>query len=94
MEWWEFFIIMAIFLPILVLWLGCIVDAIGRPDLSGWMKAGWIGFILILPIIGAIAYIIARPKVVLAEKAYDEMWETTPTPTADQRDKMGRDTLI
>jgi hypothetical protein len=87
MEWWEFFIMMAIFLPVAVLWIGCIIDAIGRPDLSGLMKAAWILFILVLPIIGAITYVIVRPRVVLAGKAYDEMWETVPTPTADRRDQ-------
>jgi hypothetical protein len=94
MEWWEFFIAMAIFLPIMVLWLGCIIDAIGRPDLSGLMKAAWIGFILILPIVGAITYVIARPRVVLAKQAYEDMWENVPTPTADRRDQINRDQMI
>jgi hypothetical protein len=80
MEWWEFFIVMAIVLPIMVLWLGCILDAITRPDVSGWGKAGWVVFILVLPIIGSIVYIVTRPAVVSAQPGLgDRTLPTSPT---------------
>jgi Phospholipase_D-nuclease N-terminal len=33
-----------------------------RRDISGWAKAGWIILMLFLPLIGILAYLIARPK--------------------------------
>jgi hypothetical protein len=33
----------------------------GRRDLSGWGKAGWTLLIFILPLIGIVAYLVARP---------------------------------
>jgi Phospholipase_D-nuclease N-terminal len=38
-----------------------IIDAIRRPDLGGGAKVAWSLFILIVPLIGAIVYLIARP---------------------------------
>jgi hypothetical protein len=37
-------------------------DIFRREDLSGWGKAGWIFLIFILPFIGILIYMIARPK--------------------------------
>jgi uncharacterized membrane protein len=34
-----------------------------RDDLHGWKKAGWILLIIVLPLIGILIYLIARPKV-------------------------------
>lgn len=38
-------------------------DVFRRSDLSGWSKALWTLFLIILPFLGALIYIIARPKV-------------------------------
>ena len=59
--WWMivmFFWVMAIWI-----FIALIGDIFRRDDLSGWAKAGWIFLMVILPFIGALAYIIARPKV-------------------------------
>jgi uncharacterized membrane protein len=37
-------------------------DIFRRNDLSGWGKAGWTLLIFILPFIGVLIYIIARPR--------------------------------
>jgi uncharacterized membrane protein YhaH (DUF805 family) len=37
-------------------------DIFRRDDLSGWGKAGWILLIFIVPLIGILIYVIARPK--------------------------------
>ena len=37
-------------------------DIFRRNDLSGWAKAGWIFLIFIVPFLGALIYIVARPK--------------------------------
>src|SRR5688572_9468309 len=59
--WWMvvlFFWVMAIWL-----FIALISDIFRRDDLSGGKKALWITFMIVLPFIGALAYIIARPKV-------------------------------
>ena len=58
--WWMimvFFFTMAIWVFISVF-----ADIFRRNDLNGWAKAGWIILIFILPFIGALAYLIFRPK--------------------------------
>jgi Phospholipase_D-nuclease N-terminal/Short C-terminal domain len=52
-----FFWMMAIWIFISVF-----ADIFHRRDLSGGAKAGWIVLIFILPFLGAIIYMIARPK--------------------------------
>jgi hypothetical protein len=88
MEFWEFFLVMAIVLPIMVLWLGCIIDVISRPDISGWSKAAWMLFILFLPLIGAIVYAITRPRYIDARAgardAYSDAYsDAMRVPTAE-----------
>jgi hypothetical protein len=55
-----FFWFMAIWVFIAVF-----ADIFARPDLSGWAKAGWILLIFVLPFLGALIYVIARPAVVV-----------------------------
>ena len=87
MNWWEFFFVMLVLLPVMVLWLGCIFDAISRPDLGGLTKLGWVLFILLFPIIGALIYIVTRPRVVVGPAtSLDEVW-STPSPTSEERDR-------
>ena len=45
-----------IWLLIMVLW-----DNFTRRDHSGWAKAGWTVFVIFLPLIGVLIYMIARP---------------------------------
>jgi hypothetical protein len=42
-------------------------DILRRHDLSGWGKAGWIALIVILPFLGILIYLIARPKTAAAQ---------------------------
>jgi Short C-terminal domain/Phospholipase_D-nuclease N-terminal len=47
-----------------VIWLfmlfTILADIFRRRDLSGWGKAGWIIFIIVLPYLGALVYLIAQ----------------------------------
>jgi hypothetical protein len=58
-----FFWFMAIWIFITVF-----ADIFRRNDLSGGAKAGWIILIFILPFIGALIYLIARPKMTEQDK--------------------------
>lgn len=37
------------------------VDNFSRRDHSGWAKAGWTLFVIFLPLLGVLIYMIARP---------------------------------
>lgn len=49
-----------------VLWLFLLVKVIGdvfrSEDLHGWAKAGWLVFVLVLPYLGVLVYVVARGR--------------------------------
>ena len=55
--------LLAFYFLALALWLviALFADIFGRSDLSGWGKAGWTLLIFIFPLIGIVAYLVARP---------------------------------
>ena len=57
---WTMFIFFAwmIWISLIVL---VFVDNFRRQDHSGWAKAGWTLFVIFVPLIGALVYMIARP---------------------------------
>jgi hypothetical protein len=55
---WFFFLFMFIWVFIQVF-----ADIFRRNDISGGMKAVWVIFIIILPLLGCLIYIVTRPKV-------------------------------
>ena len=48
-----------IFIYLLILVLA---DNFRRQDHSGWAKAGWTVFVIFLPLLGVLIYMIARPR--------------------------------
>ena len=49
------------FLFIMWIWLLIsIFSDIFRRDMSGWAKAGWVFFLIVLPLLGALVYLIAN----------------------------------
>jgi hypothetical protein len=46
------------------LWIWLLISLFGdifrRDDLSGWGKAGWVFFLIVLPLLGALVYLIAN----------------------------------
>jgi uncharacterized membrane protein YhaH (DUF805 family) len=58
---WTMFIFFAwlIWIALLVMVLA---DNFRREDHSGWAKAGWTLFVIFVPLIGVLVYMIARPK--------------------------------
>lgn len=43
-------------------------DIFHRNDISGWGKAGWLLLIFVLPFLGALIYLIARPKMTAQDR--------------------------
>ena len=58
--WWMFMF----YLVFIVIWMFIRVfaDIFRRENLSGWGKAGWIILIFVIPFLGILIYVIARPK--------------------------------
>jgi len=54
----------------MLIWMFIMVfaDIFRRKDLSGGAKAGWVLLIFILPLIGILIYLIARPSIVDARE--------------------------
>jgi Phospholipase_D-nuclease N-terminal len=85
-----FFWFMAIWI-----FISIFADIFRRRDLSGWGKAGWIFLIFIVPFLGALIYIIARPK--MTEQDKEELEKYTEAQrraqgysAADEIDKLAK----
>lgn len=61
---WLFLWIIWLFLIIRI-----VIDIFRSDDLGGWAKAGWLIFILILPLIGVLVYLIARGEGIYRREA-------------------------
>ena len=57
-----FWTIVEIFLWVLWFWIliMVLIDLFRSPDLSGWAKAAWFIFVLFIPLIGVLCYLIFR----------------------------------
>jgi len=55
-----------------VVWIWLLItifmDLFSRDDISGWGKAGWTVFVLVLPFIGVFAYLITESKAMAERK--------------------------
>ena len=58
---WTMFVFFAWILFLLMLF-GVFGDLFGRHDISGWAKAGWTVFVIILPFLGIFVYLISQGK--------------------------------
>jgi len=73
MDWtiWDVFWSMFVFFMwFLYIWIFITVfaDIFRRNDMGGWAKAGWIIFLIFIPLIGLLVYMIARPKMTPQDK--------------------------
>jgi len=60
MSFWQVFITLMIFIPLVMLWLFTLIDLFQRTDLSGMAKALWAIAVVLLPLIGMLVYFIVR----------------------------------
>ena len=63
----------------------CLIDNFRRHDHSGGAKAGWLLFILFVPLIGAIVYTISRPA-----EAADYGYESASSGRTSTADELAR----
>ena len=58
--WWM--LMFYLFFMVIWMFIAVFTDIFRRENLTGWGKAGWIILLLILPFLGVLIYMIARPK--------------------------------
>ena len=57
---WSFWFF--IWIAALTIWFRCLFDMFSDSSLSGWAKAGWAIFMIFIPWVGALVYLIARGR--------------------------------
>ena len=65
MSIWEVFVWMFWFYVVvscLLILITAIVDVFRDPELNGWARALWVIFLVVLPFVGVIVYVIARGR--------------------------------
>lgn len=95
-----FWTMLLLFLFFLWIWLliSLFGDIFRRDDLSGWGKAGWVFFLIVLPLLGSLIYLIANgddmaqrtvKDVTAAQEAQEDyIRNVAGTSTADQLEKL------
>jgi uncharacterized membrane protein len=60
-----FWYLLVFFLWIMFFWIfiTVVADIFRRDDMTGWKKAAWLVLIIVLPFLGILIYVIARPKI-------------------------------
>ena len=58
---WDVFFILLIWVPLIMLWVFALVDIFQRADIGGGSKALWVAVVILLPFLGTLIYLIARP---------------------------------
>ncbi|MEX0781224.1 MAG: SHOCT domain-containing protein [Dehalococcoidia bacterium] len=61
MDFWEWFFILLIYVPLIMIWAFALVDIFRRDDMNGLMKAVWVLIVFLIPFIGTLIYLIFRP---------------------------------
>jgi hypothetical protein len=60
MGFWEAFFLLLIFVPLTLLWAMTLFDIFRRPGMSPVSRALWLVAVIVLPLFGTLAYVIAH----------------------------------
>ncbi len=88
MTFWQVFLMLMIFVPLIMLWVFTLVDLFQRADLSGTAKALWAVAIVLLPLIGMLIYFILRDSetTAYAESPVESRPSPAATPSSESED--------
>ena len=62
LEFFWYMLMFYLFFMVIWMFIQVFADIFRRENLTGWGKAGWIFLIFVLPFLGILIYMIARPK--------------------------------
>jgi Phospholipase_D-nuclease N-terminal/Short C-terminal domain len=68
MSFWDFFFLLLIYVPLMLMWTSALLDIFRRDDLSGVMKALWVTAVILLPFFGTLIYLVFRPAGATAQE--------------------------
>jgi len=60
-SFWEFFLLLLIFVPLIMLWVFTLGDLARRKDISGLARGLWAVAVVLLPFFGMLVYFLTRP---------------------------------
>jgi hypothetical protein len=58
---WDFFWLLLIYVPLIMVWSVSLLDVFRRDDLGGVARALWVVVIFLLPFVGTLIYLLTRP---------------------------------
>lgn len=79
-NFWGAFWLLIVLVPLMLVWGFTIVDIFRRDDMSGLAKAGWLVVVLVLPLVGTLAYLLLRPTRTAAAQARPDAEPQDPGP--------------
>jgi hypothetical protein len=96
MDWfWHALWICFVVIPVTVLWITCVVSIFVRHDLSIWARLGWLLAVLVIPLFGALIYLLFTPASMFwrdtATYPPDSRTETVPQGQASQQSSLVSD---
>lgn len=77
MDFWDFFWLLLIYVPLLLLWTFALVDIFGRDDLSGPGKTLWIVVVIFVPAVGTLVYMLFRPSSMADDRMIKDATDST-----------------
>jgi Phospholipase_D-nuclease N-terminal len=90
-SFWETFFLILIFLPLALVWAGALLDIFRRDDMGGGSKALWVTTVILVPFVGTLVYLIARPagatpeeRAMIDEASREPVTRYAPTDRAAQ----------
>ena len=85
----SFLFLLLIWIALFLVWSFTIWDIFRRHDMSGWAKAGWFLFVIIVPLIGTLVYLLTHPKPPTHEYA-ERVEGSSPVSTAQQLETLAK----
>jgi hypothetical protein len=91
LSFWNFFWLLLIYIPLLLVWGFALVDIFRRDDMSGWLKALWVVCVILVPFLGTLIYLLFRPagataaeRRMIDENSREFVAKYSPSNTAEQ----------
>lgn len=60
MTFWNYFFLLLIYVPLMLMWGSALIDIFRRDDLGGASKAFWVTLVIVLPFVGTLVYLLLR----------------------------------